>query len=505
MKLFSAYYFMSSSAFTIAIMSLLIGSSGGCAKQEVKKKDTLPKDTVGLYENKPVTQAQYALVHGRSIQIDPTFAYYQGRSAESIAEEIALRGYKTVHYVAGNLSNINRDLIDAFHHHDIKVWLMAFGNGSPTTAGLPSGWEDWRMELNGGSNGYLYFSPFNTTYVEWKKNILAQVMKSYPFDGIELAEPYFPEWDAIQKGNYGDVGPNARKAFMKEYGLAMPDFSNPDAKNYYTKVPIIYNKWIQFRVDAVNNYLNEVFNGPGGIRAVRPDALVATWGLGIDAGSNSVSLLREFQGLDAPSMIRLIKPDIHFIQTHWPDWIKSEGQLPPDYMKAYQPFYNQIRKMAPNLPIGLQGDIGSLKEMIKSGEWFDQFEHAADKWGYSTTTAYEYHIGGYIYQEKPEVKKVERIGKDSIRLSFNKRIDVQSATDPRNYSFQKDNSPLNITLQGILTDGNIITLISGDFPTEAFKMAVSHIKDTPDLWLFKGYPVNEIAPQSTVSVNRYAP
>jgi hypothetical protein len=504
MKLSASFNLICSAAVTVAIASFLIGSSEGCAKHPVNKKDTIPADTTAVYENKPVSEDQYALVHGSSIQIDPTFAYYLGRSAESIAEEIELAGYKTVHYVAGNLANINRELIDAFHRHGIKVWLMAFGNGTPTTAGLPSGWEEWKMELNGGSNGFIYLSPFNKDYVEWKKTTLAQVMKSYPFDGIELAEPYFPEWDAIQKGNYGDVGPNAQKAFKEEYGLTMPDFSNPDAKNYYTKVPVVYNKWIQFRVDGVNNYLNEVFNGSGGIREVRPDALVATWSLGIDAGPASVALLREYQGLDAPSMIRLVKPDAHFIQTHWPDWIKSEAQLPPDYMRAYQPFYNQIRKMAPDLPIGLQADIGSSQDMIKSGEWFNKFEVAADQLGYSTTTAYEYHIGGYIYNDKPAVKRVRRNGKDSVILSFNKRIDANSAANPDNYSFYSDNNKLNINVQNIVTDGNMVILISGDFPADPFKIAVSHIKDTPDVWLFKGYAANEIAAGTIVSVDGYA-
>src|SRR5699024_1630982 len=282
------------------------------------------------------------------------------------------------------------------------VWVMLYGNLTYTTANFPPGWKDWKMELNGsdnGEDGSMYLSPFNKSYVQWKKSTIGWLMSEYPFDGVELAEPYFPGWEAIPKGPYGDVGPNAQKAFKEAYGLEMPNFSNPEADNYYKKQPDIYNKWVEFRVKGVNNYLDEIINGEGGVRDVRPDALVATWSLGIDAGPKSVELLREYQGLDAAAMVKSVEPDIHFIQTHWPDWLKSESDLPPDYMKNYGSFFKEIRDVAPELPIGLQADIGSRRGMIKSQTWFDKFQKEAKKYGYSTTTAYEYHIGGYMYDK----------------------------------------------------------------------------------------------------------
>ncbi len=441
---------------------------------------------------------------GLSIQVDANFAYYKNRSNESIADEIALAGYKTVRYLVLNESNVNADLIHAFHKRGMKVWLQASGSVTYETNGYPADWPSWKMELNNsvnGNNGYIFLSPFNKSFVKWKKESLARLMVTYPFDGVELTEPYFPEWDAIRKGTYGDVGPNALSAFKSEYGLDMPDFNNPDAANYYKKNPEVYKKWMDLRVNAVNDYLNEVTNGKGGIREVRPDALVATWSLGIDAGVNSVSLLREYQGLDGGAMVKLVKPDIHFIQTHWPDWVKSSAQLPPDYMKHYKSFVDEIKAAAPHVKIGLQGDIGSGKEMIKSGQWVKDCEKAARKYGFSTTTFYEYHIGGYMYTERPVLKKVVRKGNDSIVLSFSKRIDANSAEQKSNYQFLKDGKGISLNIARVTVDGNQVILELSNLPTAKLEVMVSKLKDTPELWLFKGYPALEIANQTKMTID----
>ncbi|MEQ7801504.1 hypothetical protein ABDJ41_17050 [Pedobacter sp. ASV1-7] len=476
------------------ISSLLFVFMGlGC------KVEYVPKPKAGIDVEKQLNDT----LSGLSIQVDANFAYYKNRSNESIADEIVLAGYKTVRYLVLNESNVNVGLIQAFHKRGMKVWLQASGSVTYETNGYPVDWPSWKMELNNsvnGKNGYIFLSPFNKSFVKWKKESLARLMVSYPFDGVELTEPYFPEWDAISKGTYGDVGPNAQLAFKSEYGLNMPDFNNPEAANYYKKNPEIYKKWMDCRVNAVNEYLNEVVNGIGGIREVRPDAKVATWSLGIDGGKNSVSLLREYQGLDGAAMVKLVKPDIHFIQTHWPDWVKSSTQLPPDYMKYYKSFVDEIKEAAPDLKIGLQGDIGSGKEMIKSGKWVADCEKAALKHGFSATTFYEYHIGGYMYTEPPVLKKAIRKGTDTIILSFSKRIDSNSAAGKSNYQFRKDGKLISLNIENITVDGNMVILEAIKLPVGKFEILVRNLKDTPELWLFKGYPALELANQTKMII-----
>ncbi|MFD0714253.1 N-acyl-D-glucosamine 2-epimerase [Paenibacillus sp. GCM10027626] len=439
---------------------------------------------------------------GASIKVDPNWPYYRGRSYDSIAEEIELAGYKMVHYVVVNENDIKRELIEAYHKRGIAVWMVVFGNGTYSTAFFPSGWENWKMGLIKPSEvaGYTFFSVFNKDYVEWKKSSLARVVAKYPFDGVEVMESFFPEWNGFETGVYGDVGPNAQQAFKEKYNSEIPDFENENSDRYYKNNPELYQKWIEFRVNGVNDFLNEIFNGAGGVREARPDILVATWSLGIDGGPDSVAKLREMQGYDAAAMVAKVKPDIHYIQTHWPDWYKPEKELPPDYMKAYQPFFDQVREQSPDLPIGFQADNGSVREMIKSTEWQQQLNIEAKRYGYATWTTYEYHIGGYMYTEKPEPRSAVRQDDGSVMISFSKRIDETAAQDATNYEFWKDGEQLKVDILRIVVDGNRVVLETDRLPEGDFEIVISGIKDTPELWLYKDFPANEVRAGSKVSV-----
>ncbi len=441
------------------------------------------------------------IMHGKAIQFDPAFPYYKNRTAESIADEISLTGCNSVHYTVVNENDINADIISAFHERGIAVWLLVFGNGTYSTQNFPSNWRDWQMELVKPSSidSYTFFSLFNKDYINWKKENLARIVSTYKFDGIGIIESFFPEWNGLNSGVYGDVGPNAIKAFKKEYNLDIPDFYNPSSANYYTKNTDTYNKWIQFRVDAVNNFLNEIFNGKGGVREARPEIIVATWSLGVDA-PDAISRLREYQGIDANKMISAVKPDVHFLQTHWVDWMKSEDELQPDYIKKYHSFYNQARKSSSNIPIGVQADFGSLESVFKSPNWQKEYDLATKKHGYTLWTGYEYHVGGDMYTKKPQAQKVERINKSTITISFNKRINETTAKNTANYKFFANGNEFAVTTPNISVDGNMIIIKANNFPTIKFEIILSNIEDTPDLWFFKNYPANKIAPNSAIKI-----
>lgn len=437
-----------------------------------------------------------------SIQIDPGFRYYQNRSVESIAEELALNGYHVVHYFVTNENIANGDLINALHKEGIEVWLLTFGNGTYSTVNYPAGWQNWKMTLKesiNGASGYTYLSPFNREFVEWKKEKLVNLVTSYPFDGIGIAEAYLPEWQGPNGPNYGDIGINAANAFYAAYGLAMPDFKNTSALNYYANVPDVYNKWIQFRVDGVNQFLNEIYNGPGGIRENRPDIKIATWGLGINAGNNSIDLLREYQGLDIPTMIKKVKPDLHFIQTHWPDWIKEN--LLPSYVLDYNDFLQEVKNVNSKLPVGIQTDIGSIKNMIRSNEWIKKFAEYSAKCGFDIFTAYEYHLGGYIYEDPPKILKALRIGENCVQLSFNKRIAIQGSDFNKNFRFFQNQKEVFIRIEKVETDGNRIRLFLKNQPKDKYIIQINNIQDTPDLWFYPGFGANQIQPDTKIEIN----
>ncbi|MDR0268230.1 N-acyl-D-glucosamine 2-epimerase [Paenibacillus sp.] len=427
-------------------------------------------------------------LEGPSIQIDPLFPYYQDRSADSVAEEIQLAGYRTVHYFVVNESQINAELIRSFHNRDIAVWALVIGNGTFSTSHLPPEWPSWKMgmlkELN---DGFERFSPFSEGYVQWKKEAVSQMLQLYPFDGVEIAEPYFPEWDGIRRGVYGDIGPLAKQAFHEKCGLAIPEFTNRFAANYYKKIPDVYTKWIDFRVDAVNTLIDEIINGSGGAREVRPDILTATWSLAVDGGAVSTLRLKEWQGLDAISMIGRVKPDLHILQTHWPDWMKRN--LKAEYPGTYESFAAPIRAAYPELPLGIQADVGSRANMVKNRTWLNQFQNTAYDLGYHTWTAYEYHLGGYMYEEPPEPLAAVIQGEVEVMVSFSKRLDPGS-TGVIMMGDREAGEEFRVLESRI--DGNRLWLHFKRLPeNRPFEIEFRSAKDTPSLWHVKGKKANE--------------
>lgn len=468
------------------------------------KKTEVPTEIKDKEEEKPEVVIPVVESIKPSIQVDPEFRYYKDRSVASIVDEVVVNGYQVVHYFVTNENLINAEFIEALHKAGVEVWLMTLGNGTYSTTNYPAGWQDWKMTLQGavnGASGFTFLSPFNADFVAWKKQKLVELVTKYPFDGIELAEAYLPAWGGVSGSNYGDVGPNAAKAFKEVYGLDIPDFKNSSAADYYTKVPATYSKWMKFRANGVNQFLHEIYNGEGGIREKRPDIKVATWSLGIDAGENSIGLLYESQGLDIPAMIEFVKPDLHYVQTHWPDWLKDEQSLPPHYVRLYEAFLREVKAVDPDLPVGIQADIGSAKSMIKSKSWFEKFAEYSRKAGFSTFTAYEYHLGGYIYDELPQVLKATRIADDCLQLSFNKRIRLEGDDWGSYFRFMQNQQEFDAGLNKVEVDGNLIRLFMKQQPDESYTVQVDGIVDTPDLWLHGGFSANEIEAGSLVEVN----
>ncbi|WP_285694580.1 N-acyl-D-glucosamine 2-epimerase [Paenibacillus polymyxa] len=438
------------------------------------------------------------VMSGSSIQIDPLFPYYANRSRDSIADEIALAGYQTVHYFVVRENEVDGALVAAFQRRGIAVWAMVLGNGSFGVSQLPPAWKEWRMELLREPNdGFQRLSHFAQEYVEWKKKAAARLVTDIPFDGFEVAEPYFPEWNGLRSGVYGDIGPHAQRAFRARYGEDIPNFRDKHARNYYRKVPKLYAQWVDLRVDAVNGLIRELVNGAGGVRDVRPDICVATWSLAVSGRGDIPGQLREWQGLDAVAMIGSVAPDMHVLQTHWPDWMRR--RLPPQYIRGYARIAQSIRAAYPGLPLGVQADIGSLARMVRDREWTRQFGATALEGDYNAWTAYEYHLGGYMYDEPPVPLRAERSAEDEVVISFSKRIATPSLDELRIWSREDsadstralnrklaNDSLTLLELVEAAADGNRLLLRVRNLPSRTFSIRIDGVQDTPELWLLKG-------------------
>lgn len=428
-----------------------------------------------------------------TIQIDPTFAYYGDRSEASIAAELEQAGYRSVRYFVTDESKINGKLVRALRERGMDVWAMALGNGAYGTAHLPSAWRSWQMELLKPVNdGYVRLSPLSAGYTAWKKSALAAIVREHPFTGLEIAEAYFPEWNGLSTGVYGDIGPLAQAAFRRFSGGAMPEFRLRTSPLYYKKDRARYLLWVDFRVRAVNEFLHEIINGHGGVRDANPRIRIATWSLAVDAGGDPVGDVREVQGLDPIELIRRVRPDAHMLQTHWPDWMRT--RLPADYIRRYRAFAEPIRLAFPDLPLGVQTDIGSQRRMRRSRAWLKQFAETAHMLGYRFWTAYEYSIGLPMYEEPPLLLSAERLGSaHRVRLSFSKRIDPASAAGGAFRIRKYGGGGAGFRQAAIRVDnvdGQLVELWSDAFPHEAFELEVNGIRDTPDRWLLRDQPAN---------------
>lgn len=422
----------------------------------------------------------------KGIQIDPDFAYYQGRTEESIAEELKLNDYTIVHYFITNENRINVKLVEELKKAGLEVWALVLGNGSYSTQGFPSDWQSWRMEhiQSKGFDGFYHFCMNNENYREWKKASLAKVITSAPFDGVELAESYLPEINGFSTGNYACICDHCLEIFAKKWQEKPLEFVNQSASNYYRRNLDAYEKWIQFRVYTVTDFLDDIINGEGGLRETRPDILVSTWSLGIDSGRKSVDLMRETQGLDAVNIVEVVKPDRHTIQTHWPDWTKP--YLRPDYIKTYEIFAEPLREAFPEVDLMLQTDIGSNEQMRRSDEWLEEFYKTAESLGYQSVMSYEYHLGLGMYDIAPTLKAVARLPNNRLQLTFDRRVDNYTATDSSKYTFVNNDSAYASI---IVVDGNrVIMVLGGIDDSEEFDLDVGEIKNATNLLLIKGVP-----------------
>lgn len=375
-----------------------------------------------------------AIGASRSVTVDPQFPYYRDRSPESVVEEIKANDYGDVRLVAVDESGIDGALVKAFRDGGIRVSMLTITNGVYSTSDLPKGWEEWRMKLRDGKPhpGFTYLCPNNPAYATWKKKQLVAALTKHPFQGIDFAEAFLPAYNGPDSEMYGCLCDHCAQAFKRTHPEVpgIPDFTDPESPRWWKTDKTLYEKWVGFRVATVVNFLDDLVNGKEGIREKCPDVRICTWSLGLDV-PDQLSKLREWEAIDAAAIVRRVKPDVHMIQTDWPDWIK-EG-LKPTYALKYKPVADSVKEASPKTALMVQMDIGSQKQMRRSRTWIRDAEEAAKQIGCESCTHYEYHLGDYIYTEPP--KAVSATLKDgTLRVIFNKRLDSTQSANISSYS-----------------------------------------------------------------------
>jgi len=438
---------------------------------------------------------QWRPVLGPSVQVDPGFAYYRDRSPESIAAEIRAAGYSVVRLVVTADSKISRPLIDAFHRERMGVWYTTFGNGSYTVTDLPDGWERWRMvtrsDLNGKpmADGYHRLCLNNPEYRAWKKRQIAHVARAYPFDGIELVEPHWPEYPGPTAPAYGCFCEACVTAFRARYPEeeSLPDVVDPASHRSPDRAPGLWRKWLDFRRRTLTNFLHDIVNGSGGVREAAGGRPVCVWTLALGE-QDGVRKVLEIHGEDAGDVAGTVRPDVYGLQTHWPDWIRAD--LPGDYPRLYRLFVEQVLRAAPGTEVLIQADIGSQRQNRRDRAWIREFERASRQSGARSTTLYEYFIGEDIYSKPPRIAEIQP-GRHSLVLRFTKRLDPTTARDLSRYTLSDG------SVTGARVDGSVVRLaVSGLPANRVVTLSVRSVRDDPARRLFDDRPARVLTEQA---------
>jgi hypothetical protein len=429
----------------------------------------------------------------KSVQVDPSFAYYTDRSPESIAQELKVNGYNAIRYIVTRESAAKVKLVDACRASGLAVSYTTFGNGVYSTGDLPPGWQAWKVRVKAGgqsAQGYTYLCMNHPDYRRWKKSQVVATLRRIPFDGFEVMESFWPAYQGPVSAGYGCVCDHCRAAFLRLHPFAkgIPNFTEVGSPDYYRNNRELYQKWIEFRAGSVATFLDDIVNGANGVRTNFPGLPVAVWGIA-DAIPDGVAKLKEWEGIDGALLVRTVRPDWYVIQTDWPDWTKAD--LAPAYVTQYKPFVDAIRAMGSKIPIQVQTDIGSHEQCRRGSNWISQCELAAQQAGLTDVVSYEYHLSRDIYEVPP--RPMRALGEsNTITIIFNKRLNAVSAVEHAKYTVTPGD------LLSVKVDGNLVKLEVTGHPT---RVTARDLSDDPSRRFFKNHPAVAMPSPVTVPVD----
>jgi hypothetical protein len=362
---------------------------------------------------------------------------------------------------------------------------------------LPAGWEKWKLVTKDPKypmDSFVHFCENDPDFRKYKQERVVEALLTNPVcEAIDLAKPMLPCWKGPDEPGYGCLCDRCRGKFLKEHPeeTDIPNFTDPASPNHWKTDHELYRKWVDFRVNTVNEFVDYIVNGPGGIRERCPKVKVVTWTLGCQNLPGGVALEREWEGLDAAAMVERVKPDAHCLQTNWPDW--ANPGLPADYVKNYKPFLDGIRAVNARLPVIAYANSGSTRDGRRSFEWLDEFDKSAKDTGFIQTFDYQYSESADFYDKAPRLAEA-RLSKseDVLTLIYDMVVDEKIASEVSNYKLTRG------SIVSAKSDGNMVILqVQGVSPGD--HVTVSKMGNNPAVLTFKDFE-QQIAGQATAGI-----
>ena len=408
-----------------------------------------------------------ATVFAAAWHIDPLFDYYNGRSPESVAAELAANDVDEVWYFAVTPDACRPELLAALKRSGIRTVLTVFPcwvylSEADMDRYLPENWRDWQMQFTNpdAKKDRIFIGFVHPEYNRWYRSYVAGLVKKYGFDGVAMIETMYPCYNGFSYNPvlFGDVGPAMERAF----GEPLPGFLNPAAADHYLNDRAKMARFVEFRAKTISDFYKYIADG---VRAECPDVKIYTWALGVSE-SGGLNKIRFFNGSDTFDIVNAVQPDGHVVQTHWPDWCRSD--LKPDYIMKYDEFAAAARRGCPGVRVGFQGDCGSLPEMRRSPEWVAaNLTAAAGLFDFSVY--YEFSIRDEVYSRPPELKSVKRTA-DGFILVFDQRLGDASAA-----VFTSANPWVELAE----VDGNLLKVTVASEAAPQDKIDISGVCDDP--------------------------
>lgn len=235
---------------------------------------------------------------------------------------------------------------------------------------------------------------------EFAKFICDRVQRTIslvPYDGIQLAEPWFEVWggpyeDNPARGGYACLCDSCVNKFQKIAGINPRALFDKQSKYYFTRPENkkLYEQWVQFRADTITEFSKSLFD-----TAKRTRQEIKSFAMYLSDCRQKLDAVREYQAQDLELIIDRIKPDAITIEDAWQDW--TQPKLSPSFISDYANSYiSRIRNQA-KYPIIIQShaDIGSRKDTKRDYAWMRQFSAYSHLGGFDSPTYYEFSIGKF--------------------------------------------------------------------------------------------------------------
>lgn len=460
-------------------------------------------------ETPPVPRPHGRVQPSHGTQVDTGFAYYRDRSAASIAAELAANGLQCFHLICLTDSINPPDLVSEAHAAGLKVWGSFFPTGVYMADSLfPPESRDWHMEFTGrGVGGYRFLTYVHPEYAAWWKAHLADFYSRHELDGMVWYEVHYPTQQGITGYGlspvFGDVSPGFQTAFRRATGRRdFPSFTDPDSPVYYETDRRLYGDYVEFRVNSVVAFQREVLDGTDGFRRKFPSVPFASWTIAIrhDGG---LEALRENEAQDPARVVAELWPDLHFLQTHAPDW--AARQLGPDYVHQYAPYTEAVRAVDPELPLGVQADVGSTLPWRRDPEWMAGFRRACRDIGAETTTYYEFSLRWEVYFAPPQAVSGTLAADGQATIVFDQRLAPASCAFLEGYEL-----PDGGRVSEVSVDGNLLRFRVAGPQRDEVVVPLAGITDDPSVrYPLVGRPeaeafgpVNAVPDGTTVTLRR---